>query len=331
MRCRVEGRGDGAIPKHCTTQEKVFGLAKAFDCVPRDKAFSELAKLAGSNDLKLIMEDFHRGTRYLLLGQDGPVSKKLCVSRGVRQGSVGGPVLFLALKNAIMDGVKDTRGSGGLHGVWESDNKSESEEEEEWLDVSEVAFVDDMLSFLVYDTEHTEGEKARKTSGDQSTGHPEGKKPDAMSRMLAFRLASLVEKQKNNLDKAVGALKEQHQDLAQRALRTVLITGKQGPRGASMSDTKMAKDRASGGSASSSRVHASIGRPEEHKNRGSSADQGRGRQSNDEQGSQGNQRRSQGQRKRRWLLLRPIETSKEVNRETGTARVRLCTKTTCGA
>ena len=59
----------------------------------------------------------------------------------------------LALYNAIMDEVKDTRGSEGLQGVWASDTNNESEEEEEWLDVSEVAFVDDMLSFLVYDTE----------------------------------------------------------------------------------------------------------------------------------------------------------------------------------
>ena len=58
-------------------------------------------------------------------------------------------------------------------------------------------------------------------------GHPEGKKPDAMFRMLAFRPAALVEKQKNDLDGAVGALKEQHQELAQRALQTVLITSRQ--------------------------------------------------------------------------------------------------------
>ena len=31
-----------------------------------------------------------------------------------------------------------------------------------------------------------EGEKARKTSGDQFKVHPEGQKPDAMFRMLAF-------------------------------------------------------------------------------------------------------------------------------------------------
>ena len=48
-----------------------------------------------------------------------------------------------------------------------------------------------------------------------------------MFRMLAFRLAALVEKQKNDLDGAVGALKEQYQDLAQRVLQTVLVTGKQ--------------------------------------------------------------------------------------------------------
>ena len=99
------------------------------------------------------MEDLHRGTRYLLMVKDGTVSKKLCVSRGVRQGSVEGPVVFLALYKAIMDEVRDTRGSEGLQGVWASDNNNESEEEEVWLDVSEVAFVADMVSFLVYDTE----------------------------------------------------------------------------------------------------------------------------------------------------------------------------------
>ena len=60
-----------------------------------------------------------------------------------------------------------------------------------------------------------EGEKARKTSGVQFKRHPEGKKPDAMFRMLAFRLAALVEKQKKELDGAVGTLKEQYQETAQ--------------------------------------------------------------------------------------------------------------------
>ena len=59
---------------------------------------------------------------------------------------VRSPVVSLALYNAIMDEVKDTRGSVGLHGVWACDD------EKEWLDVSEVAFVD-MLSFLAYDTD----------------------------------------------------------------------------------------------------------------------------------------------------------------------------------
>ena len=69
-----------------------------------------------------------------------------------------------------------------------------------------------------------EGEKARQISGDQYKEHPEGKKPDAMFRMLSFRLATLVENQRKALDTAVGALMEQHQDLAQRALHTVLNT-----------------------------------------------------------------------------------------------------------
>ena len=131
----------------------LFDLEKAFECIPRDRAFSELSETAGSNGLQLIMEDLHSNTRNLLLVKDGTVSKTLCVSRGVRQGSVEGPVVFLAVYNVFMDEVKDARGSEGLQGVWASDNNDESEEEEEWLDISEVAFVDDMLSFLAYDTE----------------------------------------------------------------------------------------------------------------------------------------------------------------------------------
>ena len=74
---------------------------------------------------------------------------------------------------------------------------------------------------------HTERRERKPGSGDQFKEHPEGKKPDAMFRMLAFRLAALVEKQNKDLDGAVGALKEQYQETAKRALQTVLITGMQ--------------------------------------------------------------------------------------------------------
>ena len=47
-----------------------------------------------------------------------------------------------------------------------------------------------------------------------------------MFRMLVIRLAALVGSEKD-LDTAVEALTEQHHDLAQRALRTLLNTGKQ--------------------------------------------------------------------------------------------------------
>ena len=96
-----------------------------------------------------------------------------------------------------------------------------------------------------------EGEKARKISGDQYKGHPEGKKPDAMFRMLAFRLATLEENQRMALDTAVAALME-HQDLAQRALQTVLNTGNQAENDrdmrASTSETKTVRNPAYDGS-----------------------------------------------------------------------------------
>ena len=49
---------------------------KAFHCIPGDWA----SNLEGSSSLKLIMEDFHWGTRNQLLGKGGSVSKNLCLS-----------------------------------------------------------------------------------------------------------------------------------------------------------------------------------------------------------------------------------------------------------
>ena len=152
-----------------------------------------------------------------------------------------------------------------------------------------------------------------------------------------------MEKQKNDLDGAVGSLEgaEQYQELAQRALQTVLITGKQAEKDEDMRAKRCFDVQYKDGQRQCIRwILAVPAHPEfmhalnvlkQDKDTGSCANQGRGGQSHDEQGSQGHQGRSQGQWKRRWLILRPKETPKEVNKGTSTARVRLCTKTMCGA
>ena len=169
-----------------------------------------------------------------------------------------------------------------------------------------------------------EGEKARKTSGDQFKGHPEEKKPDAMFRMLAFRLAALVEKQKKELDGAVGAMKEQYQETAQRALQTMLITGKQAEKDKDMTAKRCFDVKYKDGQKQCIRwILAAPAHPEfMHALNVLKLCKSRSRegQSNDEQGSQGYQGRSQGRQKRRWLFLRPKEAPKEVNRETSTAK-----------
>ena len=157
-------RGNGTVSKHDKTQEKFTTSAAQDGCfavrpgegLRLHPSRQGLFGTVRDGGVEWPQADYGRSSQghpLFLSGTDGKVSKKLCVSRGVRQGSVEGPVVFLPLCNAIMDEVKDTRGSEGLQGVWASDNNDESEEEEEWLDISEVAFVDDMLSFLVYDTE----------------------------------------------------------------------------------------------------------------------------------------------------------------------------------
>ena len=146
--------------------------------------------------------------------------------------------------------------------------------------------------------------------------------PDAMFRMLAFRLAAPVEQQKNDLDGAVGALKEQYQELAQQALLTVLTTGRQAENDKDMRAKRCFDVKYKDGqrqciiwilaaAAHPEFIHARIERPEANKDTGTCADQGRGGQSNDEQGSQGYHGRSQGQRKRRWLLAERSEQRDE--------------------
>ena len=127
----------------------LFDLEKAFDCIPRDRAFSELSEMAGSNGLKLKREDLHRAPVICFWGKMEKSARNCAYLEEC------GKDLLKVLYNAIMDEVKDARGSEGLQAVWASDNndESEEEEEEEWLDISEVAFVDDMLSFLTYGTE----------------------------------------------------------------------------------------------------------------------------------------------------------------------------------
>ena len=77
----------------------LFDIEKAFDCIPRDRAFSELSEMAGSNGLKLIVEDLHRGTRYLLLVKDGKVSMEIrnteraIQSQGVSDVSTAAPAV----------------------------------------------------------------------------------------------------------------------------------------------------------------------------------------------------------------------------------------------
>ena len=56
--------------------------------------------------------------------------------------------------------VSSSGWAGGSHHCKDCDN--EEEQEDEWQDISEVAFVDDMLSFLVYDTDDEVEEWASK-------------------------------------------------------------------------------------------------------------------------------------------------------------------------
>ena len=129
----------------------LFDLEKAFDCIPRDRAFSELAKLAGSNDLKLIMEDLHRCTRYLLLVMEQ--SARNCVYLE-ECGKDLWKVLWCSwrfttqsmMRSRIREEVRDCKEFGRATKMNQRKRKS-GWTSRRWRSS------DDMLSFLVNDTE----------------------------------------------------------------------------------------------------------------------------------------------------------------------------------
>ena len=72
----------------------LFDLEKAFDKVDRARAFEVLAQKAGCIGLKLMMEEMHDGTCFMLKDAEGKLARRVVIKKGVRQGAVEGPLVF---------------------------------------------------------------------------------------------------------------------------------------------------------------------------------------------------------------------------------------------
>ena len=128
----------------------LFDLEKAFDKVDRTTAFAALAAKAQMAGLDMYLEEMHKGTYYKIRDRSGQIQRQVLISRGVRQGSVEGPLIFVACYDLVLHGIQKRREAAELSSIGVRSRATRSGDE--------IAFVDDLLSFLVFKSwEHLTG------------------------------------------------------------------------------------------------------------------------------------------------------------------------------
>ena len=127
----------------------LFDLEKAFDKVDRTTAFAVMAAKAQTAGLDMYLEEMHKGTYYKTRDRSGQIQRQVLISRGVRQGSVEGPLIFVACYDLVLHGIQERREAAELSSIGARSKATRSGEELE-VPVNEIAFVHDLLSFLIF-------------------------------------------------------------------------------------------------------------------------------------------------------------------------------------
>jgi hypothetical protein len=88
------------IPQYVTEFAIIIDFSKAFDLVPHDRLLMKLAASGVDSRIVVWVREFLVG-RTQRVRVEGQLSKEVRVTSGVPQGSILGPLLFLAYVNDI--------------------------------------------------------------------------------------------------------------------------------------------------------------------------------------------------------------------------------------
>eukprot|EP00959_Pyramimonas_sp_CCMP1952_P314696 6587682-Pyramimonas_sp.AAC.1 len=139
----------------------LIDLEKAFDLLTRSQVWEALDQLALSRGTRLVTEELYNGTCYIL--RDARTNKpcrQLLIRKGVRQGSVEGPGLFIAIYDLITKDIGSKALEEGFQGIQVQydpqfqafrNSVGFSAIELRMLDASQVKFVDDLIALTVVD------------------------------------------------------------------------------------------------------------------------------------------------------------------------------------
>ncbi|CAK0804963.1 unnamed protein product [Prorocentrum cordatum] len=138
----------------------LIDVEKAFDLIDRDEIWQALEALAMRLEVRLAVEGLHEGTCNVArdIRTNRPI-RKLLVPRGVRQGSVEGPMLFVAVYDLLTRKLEESRRDSEFPEITITFDPNFRNlrhrrgllrgEGEEVLEVSPVKFVDDLIALTI--------------------------------------------------------------------------------------------------------------------------------------------------------------------------------------
>lgn len=128
----------------------LFDLEKAFDKVPRQMVWGILREKARGMGVDAIFQELHDGTCYLLCNAQGEIKRRIWIKKGVRQGSIEGPLVFICLYDMILLQLAQSRPAARrltakLH--QQLFDRGSADE----IEVGDIAFVDDLITMIEFD------------------------------------------------------------------------------------------------------------------------------------------------------------------------------------
>ena len=105
----------------------------------------------------MYLEEMHNGTNFKKRDRSGQIQRQVLIPKGMRQGSVEGPLIFVAFKDLVLHGMQARRGATEMNSI-SARSWATLSGDEVVAPVNEIAFVDDILSFLIFRSwEHLTG------------------------------------------------------------------------------------------------------------------------------------------------------------------------------
>ena len=124
----------------------LFDLEKALDKVDGRTTFAALSAKAQMAGLDMYLEEMHNGTYNKIRDRSGQIQRQVLISKLMRQGSVDGPLIFVACYDLVLHGIQARREATELCSI-SACSRATLSGDEVVVPVNEIAFVETSCRF----------------------------------------------------------------------------------------------------------------------------------------------------------------------------------------